>query len=77
MLSTCSKKPMSTTTRLSLYLSLSLSLFGTSFIPRKKFGLPYLGKATVAARAALPVPNSACGIFVCLNKGTAANAWDL
>ena len=40
----------------------------TSLIPCGKFGWPYLGKATTAARAALPIPNSACGIFVCPNK---------
>ena len=40
----------------------------TSFIPCGKFGSPYLRKATSAARAALPIPNSACGIFVCPNK---------
>ena len=49
----------------------------TSLIPCRKFGLPYLGKATAAARAALPIPNSACSIFVCPNKGMAASAWDL
>ena len=30
---------------------------------------PSLGKATAAARAALPTANSACGISVCPNKG--------
>ena len=30
--------------------------------------------ATAAARAALPLPNSACGIVVCPNKGMVANA---
>ena len=59
-------------------LHLFIYLFITSFIPCGKFGLPYLGKATTAAaRAALPIPNSACGIFVCPNKGMAADAWDL
>ena len=48
-----------------------------SIYPLLKFGSSYLGKATAAARAALPIPNSACGIFVCPNKGMAANAWDL
>ena len=28
-------------------------------------------------RAALPIPNSACGIFVSPNKGMAASAWGL
>ena len=41
-------------------------VFTTSFIPYRKFGLPNLGKATTAARATLPIPNSAWGIFVCL-----------
>ena len=36
-----------------------------------------MGKATAAARAALPFPNSAYGIFVCPNKGMAAIARDL
>ena len=53
------------------------SSFFTSYIPCWKFGSPYLGKPTAAARAALPIPNSACGIFVCPNEGMAANAWDL
>ena len=39
--------------------------------PLRKFGWPYLGKATAAARAALPFPNSAYGIFVCPDKGMA------
>ena len=52
-------------------------LFSTSFIPCGKVGSPYADKATAAARAALPIPNSACGIFVCPNKGMAASAWDL
>ena len=42
-----------------------------------KFGSPYLAKATTATSAALPFPNSACGIFVCPNEGMAANVWDL
>ena len=49
----------------------------TSLIACGKFGSPYPGKATAAARAALPIPNSACGVFVYPNKGMAANAWDL
>ena len=48
-----------------------------SFFPLGKFGSPYLGKATATARVALPVPNSARGIFVCPNKGMAASARDL
>ena len=49
--------------------------FITSLIPCGKFGSPYLGKAKVAARAALPIPDSACGM--CQDEGMAANAWDL
>ena len=51
--------------------------YNTSFIPYGKFGSPYLGKATQAARAVPPIPNNAHGIFMCSNKGMAANAWDL
>ena len=51
-------------------------IFYTSFIPCKKFRLPYLSQAKAAATAVLPVPNGACGIFVCPNKGMATNAWD-
>ena len=51
--------------------------FITSLIPCGKFESPYLGKATAAARAALPIPNRACGIFVCPNEGVAAIAWAL
>ena len=40
------------------------------------FGSPNLGKATAAARAALPIPISMCSIFVCPNNGMAASAWD-
>ena len=29
---------------------------------------PYVGKATAAERAALPVPASVCSIFLCLNN---------
>ena len=47
----------------------------SSALTNKLSRLP-LGKATAAARAALPVPTCACGIFVCPNKGTAAHAWD-
>ena len=46
-------------------------------MPCGKFGSPYLGQTTTAARAALPLPNSACGIFLCPDKGMAADAWDL
>ena len=40
--------------------------FNTSFIHYGKFGLPYLGKATAAARAALSIPTRVCSIFLCL-----------
>ena len=40
-------------------------LLNTLFISCGKFGSPYLGKAAAAAGAALPIPNSAYGIFVC------------
>ena len=33
-----------------------------------KFRSPYLGMATVAARAALPIPTSVCSIFMCPNS---------
>ena len=36
-------------------------------IPCGKFGLPYLGKAAAAARAALPISTSVRTIFVCPN----------
>ena len=49
----------------------------TSLVPCSKFGLPYLGKATANTRAALPIPNSACGIFVYPSKSMAASTWDL
>ena len=39
-----------------------------AFIFSTLFGSPYLGKATAAGRAALPISNSGCSIFVCLNK---------
>ena len=51
--------------------------FSISFIPCRQLGLPYVGRASVAVRAAaaravLPIPNSACSIFMCPNKGMAA-----
>ena len=52
-------------------------IFSILFIQCGNFGSPYLSKATAAAGAALPILNSARGIFVCPNKGIAANAWDL
>ena len=51
-------------------LSLSLSFFNASWIPCGKFGLPYLGKATAAARAALTI------LIVCPNSGMAAAVWN-
>ena len=38
-------------------------IFSTSFMPCGKLGSPYLGQVA-AARAALPIPNLACSIFV-------------
>ena len=52
-------------------------VFSTSLISYRKFGSLDFGKATAAPSTALPIPNSACGVFVCPNKATAANAWDL
>ena len=37
-------------------------------IPVKKFWPPYQGKATAAARAALPSPRSARWVFSCLRN---------
>ena len=37
----------------------------TSFLPCGKFGLPYLGKATAATRAALPIPIG-MSVFLCV-----------
>ena len=51
--------------------------FTTLLIPCGKFGSPYLGKATAAARAAVPISNNACSIFVFPKKRIAAKAWDL
>ena len=39
------------------------------YSPVREFGWPYLGKATAASRPALPIANSACGIFLCPNDG--------
>ena len=38
--------------------------FNVSLIPCRKFGLLYLGKATTAARAVLPIPTSVCSVSV-------------
>ena len=59
------------------FFFLKFSKFSTSLIPWGKFRSPYLGKATAAARAALPIPNSACSIFMRPSKGMVANALDL
>ena len=34
----------------------------------RQFGPPYLGKTTAAARASLPSPTSACGVFSCFHN---------
>ena len=40
-----------------------------SIIPCAKFGWPYLGNATAATRAALPIPTStSCSVFVTVSK---------
>ena len=49
----------------------------SSFIPCAKVGSPYQSQTTAAARAALPIPNIACGIFACPSKCMAGKAWDL
>ena len=64
-------------TTLVTYTHVRVLFTTTSFIHCGKFGSLYLEKATAAARAALPIPNSACGIFVFPNKEMAANARDL
>ena len=57
---------------MSLYIHLRIRVLlcvaSSSFISGGKFGSSYLGKATAAARAAPPIPNSACGILVRPNK---------
>ena len=40
--------------------------FTSSLISCGKFGSPYLGKATAATRAALPIATGVCSISVCL-----------
>ena len=44
-----------------------LLFFSASFILGRKFRSPYLGTATAATRAVLPIPNSACSYF-CVSK---------
>jgi len=59
----------------------TLVLLGFLFIhfiaPGWKFGSLYMGKATAADRAALPIPTSVCSVFVCPNNGMAASVRDL
>ena len=57
--------------------SISLTSFYHFINPLGKFRTPYLGKATAATRAALPIPNSTCSILLCPDKGMAVNARDL
>ena len=45
-------------------------------IPCGKFGSPYMGKTTAAARAALPIPTKCVQYSVCPNNGMCACAWD-
>ena len=45
-------------------------------IPCRKFELPYLGKATAAARAALLFPTRWYSILVCPDNGVAVGVWD-
>ena len=44
-------------------------------IPCGKFGSPYLGKATAAARAVVPIPTGVCSIFECPNSGVTTSVW--
>ena len=60
-----------------LFCVIALKKCITSLIPGGKFGSPYLRQLSAAARSALPIPNCACSIVLCSNKGTAASAWDL
>ena len=62
-----------------------LPIYQHFFFPSKHFiyplqkiqSSPYQGKATAAARAVLPIPNSsACRLFRCPNMAMAASAWD-
>ena len=48
-----------------IFIYLLLLFFMHFIIPFGKFGTPYPGKATAAARAALPDPTSACWVFSC------------
>ena len=54
--------PLSLSLSVSFFF-LSSSPFNTSLIFCGKFGSPYLGKATAAARAALPISTSVCSVF--------------
>ena len=42
--------------------------FNVFIIPFRKFGPPYLGKATAATRAAPPSPTSVCWVFSCFRN---------
>ena len=48
----------------------------TSLIPCRKTGSLYQGKAVAATQAVLPIPTSACSIFMCPNNGMVASVWD-
>ena len=50
------------------YFILFLFYFIHFMIPFRKFGPPYLGKATAAARAMPPSPTSACCVFSCFRN---------
>ena len=43
----------------------------------RKFGSPYLGETTAAARAALPIPTIVCSTFVCPHNGMTASVWNV
>ena len=45
-------------------------------IPDGKFWSPYLGKATAATRAALPIPISVCSLVLCPDNGMASSVGD-
>ena len=47
--------------------------FFKSLIPHGKFGLVYLGTATAATRATLPITTHVCSIFMCPNSGMAVS----
>ena len=59
-----------------LLLFFFLIIYNISLIRCGKFGSLPLGKATAAARAALPIPISVCSIFVCPSDGMNDSVWD-